>query len=821
MAINYDKWKNRWSSNEIIVLVLLSLGMQIGLIVLAPLRKRSKNPVLKLTLWLLYLTADSVAILALGNISNQADPEQSDVDSGTLPAKLTVLWAPFLLVHLGGPDSITSYSVEDNELWWRHLLGLVVQVVVTIYVFWQSPPKGLMWIPTVLVFIPGLIKFAERTHALRLGSKDNLKDKIISDLTIGKDQGKVITDSVRGDSKGETNGAPATETPPQQQNAAPATETEDDLPENEKESKNIYEGYKWFNQFKRLLVDVTFESNMLMESQDYFSEMDAKGALNMVAIELSFMYDILHTKAVHMHNNGGRVLRCFSLLSIIAALIVFLHLDRQKYASKDIIITYILFGAGLILEVIAGVLLISSDWTVVSLRKNKGLRKRIADSITSMVKTITGRKGKSRWSRNIGQFSLVGLCLRDRYTPSTWIMKKLIKIKDKWDNMRESRSIPLEQGMLQNIMFTEAKRRAQNVHIYNVLLEARSYRGGKSLERHGKRDKLEWSMKREFDESIILWHVATDICYYEDETSNKPNGEKQEPSHPPNGENQEASDQPNVRNEETSSQPNGENQEPSHPSNGENQEPSHPPNGENQEPSHPPSGENQQPSDQPNGTSKQPNGKKDTERDVSWKTSNYMIYLLTQQQSMMQLGYGKTRFEATCAVVKKKLKGEKTLDPKKARDVLKKNEGAAKNEEATQVSEQNNASVSAGGSQPTNQMGTFGLKSIWASLRRWVRRKREEDKRKRKDENEIGELVLRDSSRLANELLELKSEIRWKLISETWMEMLGYAAIHCDSYQHAKSLRRGGELLTHLWLLMSQLGVVEEHKVQQYQSATV
>ncbi|GFZ17719.1 transmembrane protein, putative [Actinidia rufa] len=36
-------------------------------------------------------------------------------------------WAPFLLLHLGGPDTITAYSLEDNELWLRHLLGLVVQ----------------------------------------------------------------------------------------------------------------------------------------------------------------------------------------------------------------------------------------------------------------------------------------------------------------------------------------------------------------------------------------------------------------------------------------------------------------------------------------------------------------------------------------------------------------------------------------------------------------------------------------------------------------------------------------------------------------------
>ncbi|KAH7565569.1 hypothetical protein JRO89_XS09G0228800 [Xanthoceras sorbifolium] len=39
---------------------------------------------------------------------------------------------------LGGPDTITAYALEDNELWLRHLLGLVVQVGVAFYVFLLS-----------------------------------------------------------------------------------------------------------------------------------------------------------------------------------------------------------------------------------------------------------------------------------------------------------------------------------------------------------------------------------------------------------------------------------------------------------------------------------------------------------------------------------------------------------------------------------------------------------------------------------------------------------------------------------------------------------
>ncbi|KAF3338171.1 hypothetical protein FCM35_KLT17008 [Carex littledalei] len=755
------KWQNQWISNEVIVLVLASLSIQIGLVFLAPLRKRIANVFLRLIIWLLYLTADYVATLALGNISKQPNPAESG-DSGTKPGELTVLWAPFLLLHLGGPDSITSYSIEDNELWWRHLLGLVVQVLTTVYVFWQSPPNRLMWIPSIFVFIAGLIKFTERTHALRLGSKDNLKDKIISELIpVDTINVGIVPASIRNSTRenkweiednhidrsiSEHYDIPANETKVKdlsehgkregkkeaedyhkalstsEQVAIPAIESKVEL--SEKESQEICEGYVWLHSFKRLLVDVTFSSNLLMQSQERFSDMSARKALNLVTIELSFLYDILHTKAVHMHSNLGRVLRCISLVSIIAALVVFRLLDKQNYASKDIIITYILLDAGIILDVIAVVLLVSSDWTVVSLRK-KGWGKSIARAITKMVKQFTLMKGKSRWSKTIRQYNIVGLCLRDRYTPRTRIMKKLFKLKHVWDNMRESRFNPLPE-LLEDIMFTEAKRRAQNVHIYNVLVEARSYRGSKAMQHHGELENLKWSINREFDECIILWHLATDICYY-------------------------------------------------------------------------------------NETSNQPKGNNDTERDVSWKTSNYMVYLLTQQQSMMQLGYGKTRFEAICAVIKKKFKGKGKLEDKNAREELIKN---------ALVLEQNDAQVSADGHHPTNKMGKLVLKKIWAYLRSWGRRKGEDDKRKWEDEK--GESVLKEGIRLAKQLQEIKPDIkRWQVISETWMEMLGYAAIHCDSYQHAKTLRRGGELLTHLWLLMAQLGVIEEHMMQQLQSGSV
>ncbi|TXG68494.1 hypothetical protein EZV62_003429 [Acer yangbiense] len=45
-------------------------------------------------------------------------------------------------------------------------------------------------------------------------------------------------------------------------------------------------------------------------------------------------------------------------------------------------------------------------------------------------------------------------------------------------------------------------------------------------------------------------------------------------------------------------------------------------------------------------------------------------------------------------------------------------------------------------------------------------------------------------------------KIRWEMISEVWLEMLAYVAQNCDWKEHAQHLRNGGELLTHVSVLM-------------------
>jgi hypothetical protein len=84
-----------------------------------------------------------------------------------------------LLVHLGGPDTITSYSVEDNEMWSRHLLQLLTQLAVAFYAsfrsWWSKDPLIYVVIP---IFVSGVIKYGERVLVLCLASSDQFRDSV-------------------------------------------------------------------------------------------------------------------------------------------------------------------------------------------------------------------------------------------------------------------------------------------------------------------------------------------------------------------------------------------------------------------------------------------------------------------------------------------------------------------------------------------------------------------------------------------------------------------------------------------------------------------
>jgi hypothetical protein len=93
------------------VLVFLGVTVLFLLVALGAFRQRSSNKLVKIILWASYTASYSLVSYTLGLM--QSSPYGNGLFS---------VWAICLLMLLGSADSISAYSLEDNEQWKRFSL---------------------------------------------------------------------------------------------------------------------------------------------------------------------------------------------------------------------------------------------------------------------------------------------------------------------------------------------------------------------------------------------------------------------------------------------------------------------------------------------------------------------------------------------------------------------------------------------------------------------------------------------------------------------------------------------------------------------------
>ncbi|KAL6654061.1 hypothetical protein ACP70R_007526 [Stipagrostis hirtigluma subsp. patula] len=163
-----------WEDRQLRILVLGSLVLQWFLYLSSFLRKCSIPSFFRFFIWLAYLGSDAAAIYALATLFNRHKHQERISTDGT-SASLELLWAPVLLIHLGGLSGITAYNIEDNELWKRHVLTVVSYVSIAVYVFWKSwsGDKRLLFIANCLFFL-GILKCMLKPWYFKRVSLNNL-----------------------------------------------------------------------------------------------------------------------------------------------------------------------------------------------------------------------------------------------------------------------------------------------------------------------------------------------------------------------------------------------------------------------------------------------------------------------------------------------------------------------------------------------------------------------------------------------------------------------------------------------------------------------
>lgn len=110
-------------------LVVLSFTAHVIVVFLAGFRRRNAIGVQIAILWAASQLGRWVATYALGKLALRSTPQE---------LQLVTFWGAFLLLHAGGPDNITAYSLEDNVLSTRQMLEMFFQVIGAVYAMFQN-----------------------------------------------------------------------------------------------------------------------------------------------------------------------------------------------------------------------------------------------------------------------------------------------------------------------------------------------------------------------------------------------------------------------------------------------------------------------------------------------------------------------------------------------------------------------------------------------------------------------------------------------------------------------------------------------------------
>ncbi|KAK3124216.1 hypothetical protein QOZ80_7BG0583430 [Eleusine coracana subsp. coracana] len=773
---------------EIRVAVLVSLLLQVLLIFVGPMRKRSSHPFPRFLVWSCYLLADWVADLALGlllnnmgNIGNSSSSSWSNKHSGGNSSSssssspiIFAFWTPFLLLHLGGPDTITAYSLEDNELWLRHLIGLLFELFSALVIFGCSVHGGNnpMIPATALMFVAGVVKYGERTFSLYSGSVDGFRDNILDPPDPGPNYAKLMTEFDGKKRSGlvvKIDIANGVATTAQQQ--AEKEETEQLVLRSDKSVEA--RAYDFFLTYRRLFVNLILSFKERRRSQAFFlSREDPGEAFEVIEVELNYIYEMVYTKGPVAHSRCGWVLRLICSGCLLASLLLFFFLHKgASHGIKrvDVAITYALLLGGLVLDSAALLMLLFSNRVTVQLErstsrflqwlanklitKKQRRRENNNNNNNNKVMKMLGR----RWAGKTSQLNLVSYCVhKPSYYPTAdrwWLLHtvaKTLRVEEIVDDLifikRHEIEPPNKQGhkSLLDFIFTGLKEEAQKLlHVHDKeakqklkevcdcrgervvvekkeeIMDALAKNVDKDLdgipiiispseeeEDNNNNNDMRWfkvimdSVDRnesEFDESLLLWHIATDLCLLQDTED--------------------------VQGEDAT-----------------------------------------------------------WKRPVSKTLSEYMLYLLIKQPEMLSAtaGIGLLRYRDTCE------EARRFFGPLAA---------ASWNTNTNNTQQQFELEFEKDAREMLLSVNTTEKPSMVKG-----------DKSKS---------VLFDAVILAKALRAIKDQdLMWTLITGVWREMLTFAAGKCRGSTHVRQLSRGAELITLVWFLMAHMGLGDMYQIQ-------
>ncbi|KAL3746220.1 hypothetical protein ACJRO7_015211 [Eucalyptus globulus] len=458
-----------WAAWGIQFLVAASLSCKIVLTILGSRRKYMTWIPANFIIWATYLLLSSFATIALGKLTMV---RIDDLKNPGYDVVLQGLLAPLLLIQLGYADRMTAYAVEDGRLGLRQVLKIGVSVGIMFLILhrcWDgSSLISRLYFPLSVV---GIIKPVGWAWALQSVSNENLS---VTAEDMSKEAGiKQVFEAFSEDEKFAS-------------------------------TKDILKAYYRFHCLKPHLKNWLYHPQFISHESMSIEGYRADRAFTMAEIELNFMFDALYTKAPFLYTKPGLIARFVGFFCLVFALCRFVLIFRNFFLiDMYVTYTYALLMAVISLELYEISMLVFSDWAVAKMSMNlkMPLVRRLLPFLANQCMK------QKRWSRTIGKLNLLDHQLyKERPKPIATVLHWL----EKWEIVRRLHSRPAMPSSLKALVVQKMgeidKKRD---------LQPFKKRGEWTLEAHGIQEKkgLSDSIATEFDKSIIIWHIATEVLY--------------------------------------------------------------------------------------------------------------------------------------------------------------------------------------------------------------------------------------------------------------------------------------------------------------------
>ncbi|KAG5242373.1 F-box protein [Salix suchowensis] len=689
------------------ILMLLSLFLQTILAFFGDRRKYATGFWLRFVVWLAYMSADWVATFSLGFLAcSQANSANPNLIPG--------FWAPILLLHLGGPETITAYSLADNELWRRHLLELVIQAGVAFYVLFKLWSKNTVIFVAIPIFVSGIIKYGERIWAFRFPSLEDFGEEDVSSSSSRAYEVKNVREARRLFRAFKMLNKASNNLTMQPSAKQSCLKPEDQMSYycSSGEARYLLGAHILFGTSKMLFQNLELVNLDQEFTYDLVYDKKAEDAFQLIEIELGLKYD-RHFSKVATLSWPRIILRSVTFLSSIFALVSFSAMIKSKsaYSKNDRNISYVLLGGVVCLETYSIMRHLFSDWTMFWLSRWKQDFPFLYRFLC-LSRLLSFRRERKRWPGLMGQHNLISALSKK---PVNKVWKQYFPAGN-W-NIHDRVGVEID---LKELIFQQVKEKrsrydpdiGDSISLKNLLEE----RGSNALIKYKHCfDKVRWSLDdAEFSHSLLTWHIATHICFLDDTRKN----------------NGFASTYPNLK--------------------------------------------------------------------MSRSLSNYMLYLLVQCPTMLAIELRGTRYNVTTIHLRRLLY--------RGTDQAGRNSNYWGTDQAGRYS---NISMDELDTLwfPEAQVRSFFYELLGSPSTMLM-------KIAEQDEGEMSALL--DGCMLGLSLQSLETgngwsgEKKWEMVSEVWVEMMMYAASHCGWKEHTDALARGGELLTHVCLLMAHLGLCKQ-----------